>query len=112
MQFGSYDSFLSFFGLAQMYKVSDDFMGIVRFASSMVFELVIEASVSDTEYPANENINVRFSFVNESAAENGLQVYPLFGQEERALGWNAFVDEMNKFALGSQEAWCKSAIPK
>ena len=108
MQFGAYDAFLSFFGLAQLPSVSDNFTGIVNFASSMVFELVTNASVSSTSYPSDDDISVRFLFSNGSASENPLDVYPLFGQSETLLPWNTFVSEMDKFAIGTQQAWCTS----
>lgn len=108
IQFGAYASFLSFFGLAQLNKVSENFTGVVDYASSMVFELVTNATVSNTSYPATGDISVRFLFANGSAAENSLSEYPLFGGSSSLLSWKGFTDEMNKFAIGDQEGWCKS----
>ena len=106
IQFGAYASFLSFFGLAQLPAVSDDFTGIVDYASSMTFELVTNATVTNTSYPSNDDISVRFLFSNGTASEHPLTAYPLFGQSETILPWNAFVDQMNKFAIGDQADWC------
>ena len=106
IQFGAYASFLSFFGLAQLPKVSDNFTGIVDYASSMTFELVTNATVTDTSYPSNDQISVRFLFSNGTASEHPLTPYPLFGQSETVLPWNTFVDQMNKFAIGNQADWC------
>lgn len=106
IQFGAYASFLSFFGLAQLPAVSDDFTGIVDYASSMTFELVTNTTVSATSYPSSDDISVRFLFSNGTASENPLNAYPLFGQKETVLPWNTFVTEMNKFAIGDQADWC------
>lgn len=108
IQFGAYAAFLSFFGLAQLPKANVDFTGIVDYASSMTFELVTDAAVSNTSYPSPDQINVRFLFSNGSAAENDLIAYPLFGQSETVLAWPTFVSEMNKFAIGNQDQWCQA----
>ncbi|KAG9236330.1 histidine acid phosphatase-like protein [Amylocarpus encephaloides] len=106
IQFGAYASFLSFFGLAQLPKVSENFTGVVDYASSMTFELVTNATVSNTSYPSVDDISVRFLFSNGSASENQLTAYPLFGQSEAVLPWKTFTEQMDKFAIGSQVTWC------
>jgi hypothetical protein len=106
IQFGAYNSFLSFFGLAQLPAVSVNFTGIVDYASSMTFELVTNATVTNTSYPSDDDISVRFLFSNGTAAEHPLTAYPLFGQSETVIPWNTFVDQMNAFAVGNQADWC------
>jgi len=106
IQFGAYASFLSFFGLAQLAAANENFTGIVDYASSMTFELVTNVTVTDTSYPTNDQISVRFLFANGSASANPLTAYPLFNQGETVLPWTTFVDEMNKFAIGDQADWC------
>jgi hypothetical protein len=106
IQFGAYASFLSFFGLAQLPAVTENFTGIVDYASSMTFELLTNATVSNTSYPSNDDISVRFLFSNGSAAANPLTAYPLFGQSSTTIPWTTFVSEMNKFAIGDQATWC------
>ncbi|KAG9248313.1 histidine acid phosphatase-like protein [Calycina marina] len=108
IQFGAYSSFLSFFGLAQLPEVSDDFTGVAGYASSMTFELTTNATVSNTSYPTADQINVSFLFTNSSAAINPPVAYPLFGQSETSLPWTTFVTEMNKFAIGTQTQWCNA----
>lgn len=108
IQFGAYASFLSFFGLAQLPQASENFTGIVDYASSMTFELVTNATVSNTSYPSADEISVRFLFSNGSASITPLQAYPLFGQNETELPWQTFVDQMNKFAIGTQSDWCSA----
>ena len=88
--------------------MSVNFTGIVDYASSMTFELVTNATVSNTSYPSNDDISVRFLFANGTTAQNPLTAYPLFGQKETVIPWNDFVTEMNKFAIGDQASWCNA----
>jgi hypothetical protein len=108
VQFGEYANFLSFFGLAQLPAVSVNFTGINNFASSMVFELVTNSTVSNTSYPSTSDISVRFLFANGTAGQAPLNEYPLFGQTQLELPWSTFVSEMDKFAIGSQSDWCSA----
>ncbi|KAI1763454.1 phosphoglycerate mutase-like protein [Hypoxylon sp. FL1150] len=109
IQFGAYASFMSFFGLAQLHKVSVNFTGIVDYASSMAFELVTNATtISSTSYPAASDVSVRFLMANGTAAQNPLTAYPLFGQDDILLPWTTFASEMNKFAIGDTAAWCQA----
>ncbi|KAI1755019.1 putative histidine acid phosphatase [Xylaria castorea] len=109
IQFGAYGSFSSFFGLAQLPAVSDDFTGVVDYAASMAFELVTNATVTSgaAGYPGADDISVRFLFSNGSAADLPPTAYPLFGQRETVLPWNTFVSEMGKFAVGDTPDWCR-----
>lgn len=106
IQFGAYASFLSFFGLAKLPQVSENFTAVVDYASSMTFELVTNATVSNVSYPSADEISVRFLFSNGTAASNPLTEYPLFGQSSTVISWPTFVSEMNKFAIGDQATWC------
>lgn len=109
VQFGAYASFLAFFGLADLPQVSENFTAVVDYASSMAFELVTNATVSNTSYPSTDDISVRFFFSNGSAALNGgLVEYPLFGQSETTLPWNTFVSGMQNISIGDQASWCKA----
>lgn len=102
IQFGAYASFSSFFGLAQLHKQSADFMSIVDYASSMVFELVTNA----TGAPAPDDVAVRFLFANGTAAEHAPAPFALFGRAETLLPWSVFHSEMNKFAIADTKHWC------
>ena len=107
IQFGAYATFTSFFGLADMPATSSDFTGIVKYASSMVFELFTEADdVAGSNWPVEEDLKVRFLFANGSAAENQPRVFPLFGLGENEISWTTFVSEMMKFAVVDDEQWC------
>ncbi|KAK8049120.1 histidine acid phosphatase [Apiospora phragmitis] len=105
IQFGAYASFSSFFGLAQLQKLSADFTGIVDYASSMAFELVTNSTSSPV---SKDDVSVRFLFSNGTAGAVGNVpvAYPLFGRSEILLPWSVFADEMNKFAIGDTKSWC------
>ncbi|CAK7267801.1 hypothetical protein SEPCBS119000_002736 [Sporothrix epigloea] len=109
-QFGAYGTFMSFFGLANMTAVSPDFAGIVDYASSMVFELVTNSSITNvTEALDPSELSVRFLFANGSAGlVGGLTEYPLFGQPQVVLPWTTFSDEMSKFAISNTVSWCNA----
>ncbi|KAB5554958.1 histidine acid phosphatase-like protein [Coniochaeta sp. 2T2.1] len=101
VQFGAYASFLSFFGLASLPQVSDDFTGIVDYASSLTFELV-----SDDE---GKSPSVRFLFSNGTASTaNPPKEFPLFGQDKTVLPWDEFVNRMEEFAIKDTVSWCKA----
>jgi hypothetical protein len=112
VQFGAYASFMSFFGLANLTDTSPDFQGIVDYASSMTFELVTNATVSGTDASTTvgpDDVSVRFLFSNGSASDSKpAQEYPLFGQSETTLPWADFVANMQKFAIGDTQSWCKA----
>ncbi|KAB5539519.1 histidine phosphatase superfamily [Coniochaeta sp. 2T2.1] len=101
VQFGAYASFLSFFGLASLPQVSDDFTGVVDYASSLTFELI-----SDDD---DSNPGVRFLFSNGTASTaNPPEEFPLFGQDKTVLPWDEFVGQMEKFAIKDTVSWCKA----
>lgn len=102
---GSYDTFLSFFGLAELTAASADFYGLPAYASTMAFEVFTENNV--TVFPALEDVSIRFLFKNGSDVEE-LRAFPLFGRSETALPWSEFVAEMGKRAVMSVEEWCEA----
>jgi len=88
---------------------STDFNGIPDYASTMVFELVTNTSVTPTSYPSPNDVSVRFLFHNGTASNTSApQAYPLFGQSSTALSWADFSAGLSKFAIGSQSAWCSA----
>lgn len=107
VQFGAYGSFGSFFGLANLTAANPDFYGIADYASSMAFELVTNATVSNTSYPAAADISVRFVWHNGTASNiSEPAAYPLFGGSSTEVSWKDFVTSMDSFAIGTTEAWC------
>jgi hypothetical protein len=106
IQFGAYATFMSFFGLADLQKVSDDFTGVVDYASSMIFELFTNADVA-SGFPSGDDLQVRFLFHNGTASNSSEPtVYPLFGGSDNAVSWNTFQDNLKKFAISTTEQWC------
>lgn len=107
VQFGSYGSFMSFFGLAQLEKANADFMGVPDYASAMSFELFTNQSLSTGQWPSEDEMYVRFLFHNGTTSNASEPVaYPLFGGDQESLSWNDFSAGLNKFSLGSTEQWC------
>ena len=108
IQFGAYGTFSSFFGLAGLADLDGGmFQGITDYASSMVFEMFTNASLSGGRFPGDDEVYVRFMYKNGTATDaTPPAVYPLFGKGENVLGWSDFVSNMNDFALGDTGSWC------
>lgn len=109
IQFGAYGTFSSFFGLAGLQDLNVDFTGVTTYASSMAFEMFTNTStaVTSANFPAEEDIYVRFLYHNGTATNSSPPVaYPLFGSGQEVLSWNDFANNMNGFALGDTGSWC------
>lgn len=100
---GSYDTFLAFFGVMGLADASDDFTGLPGYAATMAFELFSEAD-DEESFPAEEDLRVRWLFKNGTDAE--LTAFPLFGQDEEALSWGRFLEEMQDIAITDVGTWC------
>ncbi|KAF2749263.1 phosphoglycerate mutase-like protein, partial [Sporormia fimetaria CBS 119925] len=103
---GSYDTFLSWFGLSELTLASKDFHGLPDYASTMTFELFTSEKVRS--FPSVDNLRVRFLFRNGSSEDTTLQSYPLFGNEEASMSYNDFVASMKNIAVSSAEEWCNT----
>jgi hypothetical protein len=108
VQFGAYAGMLSFFGLANLTEASPEFYGIPDYASSLVWELVTNASVNGSDFPGTEDISVRFLFHNGTTSNiSEPTVFPLFGSGKDLLTWDEFTDGMGKFSVNGQSQWCQ-----
>ncbi|KAF2738645.1 phosphoglycerate mutase-like protein, partial [Polyplosphaeria fusca] len=106
IQFGAYATFMSLFGLLDLPKANPDFMGVVDYASSMVFELFTNADVSGG-FPSTNDLQMRFLFHNGTASNTSEPtVYPLFGGSENEMSWNDFENGLSKFAVSTTKDWC------
>ncbi|KAJ5831742.1 Histidine phosphatase superfamily clade-2 [Penicillium riverlandense] len=106
VQFGSYGTFLSLFGLMGLPKASVNFTGIPDYASSAVFELVTNAS--DSGIPSTDDISVRFTFHNGTlTGSDEPMAYPLFGRDTELISWSDFMSETQKIAVNSDSEWCE-----
>lgn len=108
IQFGAYGTFSSFFGLAGLADANGGlFQGVTDYASSMVFEMF--TNTSSSAFPSEDEVYVRFMYHNGTATDaTPPTAYPLFGTGQEVLGWNDFVSNMNKFALGDTGSWCQA----
>ncbi|KAF2128398.1 phosphoglycerate mutase-like protein [Dothidotthia symphoricarpi CBS 119687] len=106
-QFGAYATFMSFFGLAGLPAASENFTGVVDYASSMALELFTAADVSAGSWPAEEDMQVRFLFHNNSAsAASPLATFPLFGGSAEAVSWADFKGNLSAFSVSTTQEWC------
>ncbi|KAL4819794.1 histidine phosphatase superfamily [Aspergillus spinulosporus] len=106
VEFGSYGTFLSYFGLASLPAVDVAFTGIPDYASSMVWELVTN-STSDS-FPSTDEISVRFAFHNGTmtGSSSTPTTYPLYGQSSATIPWSTFVEQTEKIAVMTTQQWC------
>jgi acid phosphatase len=107
IQFGSYGTFLSYFGLAQLPAADVNFTGIPDYASSMSWELITDAT--GDEFPAESEISVRFIFHNGTftGSSDAPKEYALYGGSSATIPWTKFVEETKKIAVTSTPEWCK-----
>lgn len=108
IQFGSYATFLSYFGLAGMSDENANFTGIPDYSSSMTWELVTNAT--GTGIPPESDISVRFLFHNGTsiAGSTLLRAWPLFKQPSLEMRWPDFVKNTQQIAITSQSQWCQA----
>ncbi|KAL2127153.1 hypothetical protein VTI74DRAFT_11250 [Chaetomium olivicolor] len=98
---GSYDTFLAFFGLANLTSVSGDFYGLPAYASTMAFELFTPGADFDLA-----SLQVRYLFRN--GTDGRLAAFPLFGSGKAELPWGEFVSGMQQRAISTAEGWCSA----
>ncbi|RAK73833.1 histidine acid phosphatase [Aspergillus fijiensis CBS 313.89] len=103
IQFGSYGTFMSYFGLAQLPAADVDFMGIPDYASSMAWELVTNSTDS---FPSTSDISVRFVFHNGTLSSGSPTEYPLYGKSSPTISWSEFSELSSKIAVTSTKQWC------
>lgn len=107
VQFGAYNGMLSYFGQANLISQSVQFYGVPDYASTLTWELVTNATVTNTSFPSADEISVRFFWHNGTTSAISVPTeWPLFGSGKTPLPWAEFVSGMNKFAIGNQADWC------
>ena len=106
IQFGSYGTFLSYFGLAQLPKADSDFTGIPDYASSMAWELVTD---STSGFPDPADISVRFVFHNGTITGSDEPTeFSLYGQSSATIPWSEFEKQTKSIAVMSTAEWCSA----
>ena len=103
---GSYDIFLSFFGLTNLTAASSDFQGLPNYAASMALELYTHDT--NAGFPANpeQDLMVRFLFRNGTDEGDNLNTYPLFGGSEESMPYGRFVEELSSRSIQTLSDWC------
>ena len=80
IQFSAYGGMQSFFGLADLISVDENFYGVPDYASTLTWELVTNATMSLGSWPSEDEISVRFLFHNGTTSNISQPTeYPLFG---------------------------------
>ncbi|KAE8377159.1 histidine phosphatase superfamily [Aspergillus bertholletiae] len=106
LQFGSYGTFLSYFGLAQLPQVDPDFTGVPDYASSMAWELVTNSTAG---FPDPSDISVRFIFHNGTITGSGQPTeFALYGQSSATIPWSEFEKQTKSIAVMSTAEWCSA----
>jgi len=100
---GSYDTFLAFFGLANLTSVSTDFFGLPDYASTMAFELF---SPDTDTFPSDPNSSLRVRFLFRNSTYGTLTAFSLFGTAQESLSWPDFAAQMEDRAITSLGHWC------
>ncbi|KAL4761843.1 uncharacterized protein BDW70DRAFT_167815 [Aspergillus foveolatus] len=108
LQFGNYQTAVSFTSLLQLATTSPNFTSsLPRPGSSLLLELFSLESERYPTYPDPAQLYVRFLLHNGTRAE--FVPYPLFGHgpSNTAIPFSEFQAEMQRMALGSTEDWCR-----
>jgi hypothetical protein len=80
IRFSTYGDMQSFFGLADLISVDENFYGVPDYASTLTWELVANATMSSGSWPSEDEISVRFLFHNGTTSNISQSTeYPLFG---------------------------------
>ncbi|KAF7503742.1 hypothetical protein GJ744_003325 [Endocarpon pusillum] len=103
---GSYDTFLSFFGLTNLTAASSDFQGLPNYAASMALELYTDDT--NAQFPATpeQDLMVRFMFRNGTDERDSLNAYPLFGGSDESMPYGRFVQELSSRSIQTVADWC------
>ncbi|KAL2020616.1 hypothetical protein VTK56DRAFT_8106 [Thermocarpiscus australiensis] len=105
---GSYDTFLAFFGLANLTAASPDFYGLPDYASTMSFELFTpgNGTTSDESTSGFDAADLRVRFLFRNGTEGTLTAFPLFGSGKADLSWEEFAAGMRQRGISTVEGWC------
>jgi hypothetical protein len=98
---GSYDTFLSFFGLVDLQDTNGNFTGLPNYAASMAIELF-----SEDELFREEDLMVRWHFRNGTDENEQLDAWPLFGGRQIDVPYNEFVERLSARAIRDVGEWC------
>ncbi|KZV91365.1 phosphoglycerate mutase-like protein [Exidia glandulosa HHB12029] len=102
---GSYITFQAFFGVAGLQKLSGDWIGLPDYASTIAFEAVTNASVTDS-LPSPDDVSIRFLFRNGSAPTAPLTPFPLLGTGNELMSWADFQSKIGGNQIVTASQWC------
>jgi prostatic aicd phosphatase len=109
---GSYDTFMSIFGLTNLTATDSNFFGLPDYASTIAFEMFTESgnAESPAEFPGedsvNEDLRVRFLFRNGTDGSAPLEAFPLFAGEDMSMPYGQFRERVSSVGITSVGQWC------
>lgn len=106
LMFGSFEPFIAFFALSDLYNEASIFQEIPQPGAAMVFELF--STNNDSSYPRQDELWVRFLYRNGTASDEPLTEYPLFGRgnSETRMQYVDFIAAMDNFSVRDISGWC------
>lgn len=106
--FTSFEPMVSFAALAGLTDFYEDFYGLPKLGSSMIFEMFSSGGNSSDTYPAPSDLSVRFLFRNGTNSSDNTNPYPIFGRDRNSLemNFNDFVANMESVMVASVGEWC------
>jgi hypothetical protein len=108
LQFGGYQTAVSFISLLQLAKSEDsNFTSLPTLGSSFILELFSIENETYPTYPDPSKLFVQFLLHNGTDAD--FRPYPLFGYSpsNTAIPFHEFETRMQKISLGSVTDWCQ-----
>lgn len=103
---GSYDTFISFFGLTNLSTTSLNFTGLPVYASTMAFELFTAADGDTFPATPDTDLRVRFLFRNGTDPSEDLIAYPLWGETAEDYAYGDFKSRLGARAINNVATWC------
>ncbi|OLN92087.1 hypothetical protein CCHL11_01363 [Colletotrichum chlorophyti] len=124
--FGSHETFLSFFALAQLQgldlTLASPFWNIPEPGAAMIFELIGDQPGRPDAYPTEDSLYVRFLYRKDADPDTPFEEFSLFGlsSSDSRMTLSLFKQEMQKFGVdvssycsicGSVQPFCKWGTP-
>ncbi|MCJ1248941.1 hypothetical protein MMC30_006162 [Trapelia coarctata] len=102
--FTTFEPMVSLASLLGLPNIYTPFYGLPGLGASMVFEM-FTSSVSTTQYPSQQDLQVRFLFRNSTDAV--LSPYAIFGGSE-TMSLNDFTNAMGNIMMADVGVWCQT----
>ena len=107
--FTTFEPMMSLAAIFGLPNISANFTGLPDLGSSMVFELFTTTPQSSPQnFPATQDLQVRFLFRNGTRSNDNLNGYPIFGRgnANMVMSLGDFASAMENIAIDSVADWC------